>query len=232
MLTIEDEISEMRRQWPGFRATAVGDFLVVFTGTLSPLGTPYQVRIIYGPKLFLGRLCMRNFRPRVQILQPKLVDRHPETEWPVPHLYANDNAPDLPLLCLYFPPNGEFQRGRTSIAESIVPWTAEWLACYEMWLATGNWTGGGRHPEPETNAEHAPGRAKTAKSSGAAYDHLERAVVELTGTHASIAVLAHAATSKPHLLESPEWHFMYQELVLHGYAGVEAHLTSGSREAA
>ncbi|MYD87819.1 MAG: hypothetical protein F4018_15215 [Acidobacteria bacterium] len=28
----------------------------------------------------------------------------------------------------------------------IVPWTSEWLACYEIWLATGKWLGGGTTP--------------------------------------------------------------------------------------
>ena len=32
-----------------------------------------------------------------------------------------------------------------TVARIIVPWTIDWLACYEGWLATGEWTGGGRH---------------------------------------------------------------------------------------
>jgi hypothetical protein len=30
-----------------------------------------------------------------------------------------------------------------SIADTIVPWTAEWLVHYEIWLVTGEWYGGG-----------------------------------------------------------------------------------------
>jgi hypothetical protein len=31
------------------------------------------------------------------------------------------------------------------IAETIAPWAMDWIACYELWLMTGVWTGGGRH---------------------------------------------------------------------------------------
>lgn len=29
---------------------------------------------------------------------------------------------------------------------TIIPWTSEWLFNYEVWLATGEWRGGGMHP--------------------------------------------------------------------------------------
>ncbi|MDY0295864.1 MAG: hypothetical protein RB296_00975 [Acidobacteriota bacterium] len=31
------------------------------------------------------------------------------------------------------------------IAKTIVPWASEWLIFYELWLATGEWLGGGIH---------------------------------------------------------------------------------------
>ena len=31
------------------------------------------------------------------------------------------------------------------IANTIIPWTVEWLYYYELWLATGEWLGGGEH---------------------------------------------------------------------------------------
>jgi hypothetical protein len=43
-----------------------------------------------------------------------------------------------------------------SIANTIVPWTSEWLAHYEIWLATGDWQGGGEWPpRPESGTEAA-----------------------------------------------------------------------------
>ena len=34
------------------------------------------------------------------------------------------------------------------IAETIIPWAAEWLFFFEGWLIDGHWAGGGTHPEP------------------------------------------------------------------------------------
>jgi hypothetical protein len=31
------------------------------------------------------------------------------------------------------------------LAYTVVPWISEWLLYYELWLFTGEWTGGG-HP--------------------------------------------------------------------------------------
>jgi hypothetical protein len=47
-------------------------------------------------------------------------------------------------LCLCYP---EEWQPTMLIARTILPWTVEWLAHYEIWRATGHWTGGG-HLEP------------------------------------------------------------------------------------
>ena len=41
------------------------------------------------------------------------------------------------------------------IADTIVPWTAEWLAHYEIWLATDDWRGGGVWPPVRSTADAA-----------------------------------------------------------------------------
>jgi hypothetical protein len=38
------------------------------------------------------------------------------------------------------------------IADSTIPWTAEWLIFYEIWKATGDWHGGGEWPPSQTQA--------------------------------------------------------------------------------
>jgi hypothetical protein len=40
-----------------------------------------------------------------------------------------------------------------SIADTIVPWTSEWLMYYEIWLATSDWYGGGVWPPRRTAAD-------------------------------------------------------------------------------
>jgi hypothetical protein len=32
-----------------------------------------------------------------------------------------------------------------AIAETTLPWACDWIVCYEFWLITGVWRGGGRH---------------------------------------------------------------------------------------
>lgn len=82
-----------------------------------------QVRYEYG------------LRPAVQVRDPALHLRADATS--LPHVYAGDD------LCLNLP--GEWDSSM-SIGHTILPWASEWLFHYEMWLATGKWAGGGRHP--------------------------------------------------------------------------------------
>ncbi|WP_245785323.1 hypothetical protein [Paracidovorax wautersii] len=63
----------------------------------------------------------------------------------LPHVYPS-NGPGV-RLCLWLPANREW-RAEMSLGDTYVAWTAEWLAYFELWLATGEWRGGGVHPEP------------------------------------------------------------------------------------
>lgn len=57
----------------------------------------------------------------------------------IPHLYPNGS------LCLYYPDYNEWH-ANDSWADSIIPWTSLWLYFFELWIATGEWLGGGIHP--------------------------------------------------------------------------------------
>lgn len=87
----------------------------------SPVSPTYSVSLEYR----LGSA------PRVHVLEPKLDPRHRNR---LPHVYTKDR------LCLYYP--GEWN-GSMVVASTIIPWTAEWLFHYEIWLATDRWAGGG-----------------------------------------------------------------------------------------
>lgn len=80
--------------------------------------------------------------PEVRLIEPELEFRGGKEP---PHLYKGN------ILCLHLP--GEWN-GSMLLAETILPWTAEWLLHYEIWLATGEWEGGGAHPP----APKTPGR--------------------------------------------------------------------------
>ena len=72
--------------------------------------------------------------PAVKVLKPQL---EPRPDAKLPHLYDNG------ALCLY--EAGEWDPSM-SIANTILPWTSEWLIHYEIWRATGVWYGGGGSP--------------------------------------------------------------------------------------
>jgi hypothetical protein len=94
----------------------------------TPLSQTYKVKLVY------ERLGV----PKLYVVEPQLI-LPKDRKWP--HLYEKDR------LCLYFP--GEW-KSRMSLATTIIPWASEWFAFYEIWLATGEWRGGGRHPAPSS----------------------------------------------------------------------------------
>ena len=95
--------------------------------TPSPLSRSYRVRLRHS----------LSESPDVEVLDPKLERRDgklPE------HLYTGER------LCLYQPRTGEWN-STMLLSETIIPWTSEWLFHYEIWLAIGEWCGGGTHPK-------------------------------------------------------------------------------------
>jgi hypothetical protein len=101
----------------------------------SPASQTYRVRLLYRH----GR------RPRVTVTDPRLT-LHPDAH-ALPHVYPEDE------LCLYYP--GEWRHDML-LSATILPWTAEWLIHYELWLITGCWTGGG-HTHASDRAVSPPG---------------------------------------------------------------------------
>ncbi|RAO15035.1 hypothetical protein [Micromonospora noduli] len=84
-------------------------------------------------QIYTLRLTHRHGRrPEVMVTDPPLA-RHPRAA-ALPHVYAGDE------LCLYYP--GQWEQDMF-LAATVVPWAAEWLMHYEIWLVTGRWTGGG-----------------------------------------------------------------------------------------
>lgn len=67
-----------------------------------------------------------------------------------PHKYEVDPPNNMVRICLYR--YREFTKDKF-LANTIIPWTVEWLYFYEIWLATGTWCGGGEHPTNTTKEE-------------------------------------------------------------------------------
>ncbi len=119
------ERGQLLHRFPASRAE-LRKGLLVWNGCLQPttFSPVYRIRLVYE-----GRS-----EPSVRVVSPTL---EPDEEGKLPHIYPDGS------LCLYRA--GEWRQG-DSLADSIVPWTAEWLYFYELWRATGTWTGsGGNH---------------------------------------------------------------------------------------
>lgn len=80
----------------------------------------YLVKLVYK----IGK------KPSVWVLSPD-IDKN------APHRYHDQS------LCLYYPsdPYGQSWQSDMYLAKTIIPWTAEWLALYEIWSMTGIWYG-------------------------------------------------------------------------------------------
>ena len=141
MRTVYRDIKLMLREWPAFQVMRRSSRFVHWRGTLQPLCQVYSVEIRY--RIRRQRTGAASDTPRVTVVQPLLRRREEEPDKPIPHHYVAKNDPELPILCLFDPAAAEWNP-TMSVATTIVPWTIDWLACYEGWLATGTWTGGGR----------------------------------------------------------------------------------------
>lgn len=104
-------------------------------GILSPtsLSQKYPVEVIY--KLRKS--------PRV-FVQDDTICKMDTSK--IPHKFFIVKERNRIAVCLFT--NGEFT-SHDWINKTIIPWTVEWLFYYEIWQATGNWCGGGKHPRKD-----------------------------------------------------------------------------------
>lgn len=84
----------------------------------TPRSPEYLIKLMYHPYS----------APKVYVLSPVL---HENTK----HIYPDDYS-----LCLYYPDDHDW-RGANLLASTILAWASEWLYCYEVWLASGEWIG-------------------------------------------------------------------------------------------
>lgn len=70
----------------------------------------------------------------ITILNPPLRRREGQL---LPHVYSGDR------LCVYM---GDQWAPSKLLSATVLPWIVDWLFYYELWLATGEWLGGGHEP--------------------------------------------------------------------------------------
>lgn len=134
-ILMKDQIAAMTATWSALKVRRQSFDAGKWVGTLRPQFQKYKVSIEY--RLFES--------PTVKVLAPDLIRLPDNEEGQLPHVYP---PADDPSLCLFDPKTNEWNEGML-LSQTIVPWTIDWLSCYELWLMTGRWTGGGRHPEIE-----------------------------------------------------------------------------------
>lgn len=144
-LPLRAQVGAMAQRWPQFQVSRPGDQLITWSGDLQGLERSFRITVEYGiPKQ--GDQAMYRLMPVVRVQHPSLVlNPKAEEEAPLPHVYPDrENDYRLSPLCLFDPEAGEWDHSM-KIAHTTIPWAARWLACYEIWEATGRWVGGGRH---------------------------------------------------------------------------------------
>ena len=143
------QVQDIAHFWPQFEvALGLGPNSVVWFGPLKGLDRPFTLSIEYGLPVS-GLIQRHRLFPVVRVLRPSLVlNFDADDEAPLPHVYFESPDYRLSPLCLFDPMANEWNPSM-SIAKTTVPWAARWLACYELWEATGRWHGGGRHMTQE-----------------------------------------------------------------------------------
>lgn len=135
-LSFDQQIYRMSVVWPDFNLVqARRQVEAIWKGLLqpSPLSERYLVQLQFQP----------SWNPRVRVLTPELKVREGFKD--LPHINPGGS------LCLHV--MGDWQPWMC-IADYIVPWVSTWLYFYEVWYATGNWLGGGTHPDkPEHRSD-------------------------------------------------------------------------------
>ena len=143
---MREQIARMRSRFPNFRITFDGGWCVNWLGHVQPLCQRYQLRIAYSLGRWIGDIWVSNTFPQIWLVDPplELHTQFAENER-VPHVYWDSKNPLNSMLCVFDPQSDEWDAS-LAIADTIVPWVIDWLVSYEGWHATGEWTGGGRHP--------------------------------------------------------------------------------------
>lgn len=132
-VSLAEQIAVMKLHFPNFHLRWKKN-IVTWIGAIQPtrLSNNYTIKIIH----------QLHRAPNVYVLKPQLTNG-PEGET-IPHTYPENR------LCLYHPRKQEWSQ-QMRIAETILPWASLWLFYYEIWQATGEWLGGGEHPDWRRN---------------------------------------------------------------------------------
>ena len=142
-ISIAVQAANIKKMYPNTKVTTFHDQELIWTHTItpSPLGDHYEIKLVYsinGSRNTRTRTKTTS-SPKIYVVKPKLELATGQKK--LPHCYDDKSQ----HLCLYYPDGTEWNKSML-LATTIIPWAYEWLYHYEIWLGTGEWTGGGVHP--------------------------------------------------------------------------------------
>lgn len=131
-ITLTQQMVNLQMNYPSSTAYIRGHKQLVWWGNIRPsrLSQTYTVNITYE----------LSQSPQVWVIGDELEGLEDPS---FPHKYEVDIDNKKVRICLYR--YREFDSYKL-LSDTIIPWAAEWLFHYEIWLATGLWCGGGDHP--------------------------------------------------------------------------------------
>ena len=77
----------------------------------------------------------------------------------IPHIYDSNEAKRKVMLCLSYK---DWQPSQ-AYTDTFIPWAMEWILHFEAWLYTGEWNGGGKHPQQSQARTNKFNRAASAR---------------------------------------------------------------------
>jgi hypothetical protein len=138
--------ARMTNKWPALKLSRLKGSMVSWEGPIRGFQKQYVIEVFWD--------SASSEKPYVVLRDPPLQPREGKTFPEIPHLLFWPERPELSGLCLFDPNGGEWSN-RLLIADTTIPWAAEWLLYYELWHVDGIWRGGGIGPESVAEARAA-----------------------------------------------------------------------------
>ena len=121
----------IEKMFPDTKVSTHHDQELFWSHTISPspLGDNYKIKLVYH----------LNKPPAIYVVEPKQLTLA-KGKSKLEHCYDQK----MQHLCLFYPKKCEWHNTML-LTQTIIPWAYDWLYHYEIWLGTGEWTGGGVH---------------------------------------------------------------------------------------
>lgn len=120
---------------------------LVWVGKIKPTPVSKEYTVLITYELYK--------RPDIWVIGDEL-EKLDETGFP--HIFDIDGEKKWVKICVHMP--REFDSYRV-LAKTIIPWVVEWLYFYEIWIATGEWLGGGHDPDEDEKRKDKENSAET-----------------------------------------------------------------------